>query len=82
MSDLKKVIRSEYIKCAKDPVHFMKKYCYIQHPQRGRIQFNLYPFQEKVLTLFRDNPYSIVKIQTIGFIYLICWLFSLDDVIC
>ena len=60
MSDLKKVIRSEYLKCAKDPVHFMRKYCYIQHPQRGRIQFNLYPFQEKVLTLMRDNPYSII----------------------
>ena len=58
--DLKKVIRQEYLRCAKDPVHFMKKYCYIQHPQRGRIQFNLYPFQEKVLNLFRDNPYSIV----------------------
>ena len=58
--DLKKVIRQEYLKCAKDPVHFMKKYCYIQHPQRGRIQFNLYPFQQKVLKLFRDNPYSIV----------------------
>jgi len=38
----------------------MRKYCYIQHPQRGRIQFNLYPFQEKVLTLMRDNPYSII----------------------
>ena len=60
MSNLKKVIRSEYLKCAKDPVHFMRKYCYIQHPQRGRIQFNLYPFQEKVLTLMRDNPYSII----------------------
>tara|TARA_B100000927_G_scaffold7388_1_gene5865 strand:- start:3713 stop:5287 length:1575 start_codon:yes stop_codon:yes gene_type:complete len=60
MSELKKVIRTEYLKCAKDPVHFMRKYCYIQHPQRGRIQFNLYPFQDKVLTLFRDNPYSIV----------------------
>ncbi len=60
MVDLKKVIRSEYLKCAKDPVHFMRKYCYIQHPQRGRIQFNLYPFQDKVLTLWRDNPYSIV----------------------
>ena len=60
MSDLKKVIRQEYLKCAKDPVHFMRKYCYIQHPQRGRIQFNLYPFQEKVLSLFQDNPYSIV----------------------
>ncbi len=60
MPDLKKVIRSEYIKCAKDPTHFMRKYCYIQHPQRGRIQFNLFPFQDKVLTLWRDNPYSIV----------------------
>ena len=58
--DLKKIIRQEYIRCAKDPVHFMKKYCYIQHPQRGRIQFNLYPFQEKVLGKFKDNPYSII----------------------
>jgi len=60
MADLKKVIRQEYLKCARDPVHFMRKYCYIQHPQRGRIQFNLFPFQEKVLTLFQDNPYSII----------------------
>ena len=60
MSDLKQAIQREYLKCAQDPVHFMRKYCYIQHPQRGRIQFNLFPFQEKVLTLFRDNPYSIV----------------------
>ena len=67
MSDLKKVIRQEYLKCAKDPVHFMRKYCYIQHPQRGRIQFNLYPFQDKVLTLMRDNPYSItLKSRQLG----------------
>ena len=50
--DLRKIIQQEYIKCAKDPVHFMKKYCFIQHPQRGRIPFHLYPFQEKVLKLF------------------------------
>jgi len=60
MSDIKKVIRQEYLKCASDPVHFMKKYCFIQHPQRGRIQFSLFPFQEKMLSLFQDNPYSIV----------------------
>ena len=67
MSDLKKVIRQEYLKCAKDPVHFMRKYCYIQHPQRGRIQFNLYPFQEKVLTLFQNNDYSaILKSRQLG----------------
>ena len=58
--DLKKIIRQEYLKCAKDPVHFMKKYCNIQHPQRGRILFNLFPFQEKVLQLLQKNPYSII----------------------
>jgi hypothetical protein len=67
MSDLRIVIRQEYLKCAKDPVHFMRKYCYIQHPQRGRIQFNLYPFQEKVLTLFQNNDYTtILKSRQLG----------------
>ena len=59
-TNLKNIIRQEYIKCAQDPAHFMKKYCHIQHPQRGRVIFNLYPFQEKVLHLLRDNPYSII----------------------
>lgn len=59
-NDLKEIIREEYIECARDPSHFMKKYCYIQHPKRGRILFNLYLFQSKVLKLWRDNPYSIV----------------------
>ena len=58
--DLKAVIRQEYLKCAKDPAHFMKKYCFIQHPQRGRVIFNLFPFQEKTLHLLRDNPYSVI----------------------
>jgi len=58
--DIKQIIREEYIKCAQDPAHFMRKYCHIQHPTRGRIIFNLYPFQGKVLNLWRDNPYSIV----------------------
>jgi len=43
-----------------DPAHFMKKYCMIQHPTRGRIQFNLYPFQEKVLHQFQKNNYNLV----------------------
>jgi len=58
--DLKQIIREEYIKCAQDPSHFMRKYCNIQHPQRGRVIFNLYPFQAKVLNLWKDNPYSII----------------------
>ena len=65
--DIKKIIAQEYIKCAKDPAYFMKKYCYIQHPTRGRILFALYPFQEKVLHLFRDNQYIItLKSRQLG----------------
>jgi hypothetical protein len=58
--DIKQVIRQEYLKCASDPAHFMKKYCHIQHPQRGRVIFNLFPFQEKTLNFWKENPYSMV----------------------
>ena len=58
--DLKQIIRQEYVKCASDPTHFMRKYCYIQHPQRGRILFHLYPFQETTLKHFQENDYSII----------------------
>ena len=65
--DIKKIVAQEYIKCAKDPAYFMKKYCYIQHPTRGRILFNLYPFQEKVLHLFRDHQYLVtLKSRQLG----------------
>src|SRR5210317_508902 len=65
--DIKKIITQEYIKCAKDPAYFMKKYCYIQHPTRGRILFNLYPFQGKVLHLFKDHQYIItLKSRQLG----------------
>jgi hypothetical protein len=59
--DISKIIKQEYIKCAADPSHFMKKYCHIQHPQRGRVLFGLYPFQDKVLELFKENDYSIIN---------------------
>ena len=65
--NIKKIIAQEYIKCAKDPAYFMKKCCYIQHPTRGRILFNLYPFQSKVLHLFKENDYIItLKSRQLG----------------
>ena len=59
--NLKDIIKSEFIKCAKDPVYFMKKYYTIQHPKRGRIKFNLYPFQEKVLNHMHREDYLIIN---------------------
>jgi hypothetical protein len=57
---IKEIMKYELAKSASDPIHFFKKYCYISHPQRGKILFNLYPFQEKALKLIGDNPYSII----------------------
>lgn len=54
------IIKKEKIECASNPVYFMKKYCMIQHPTRGRINFKLYPFQEKVLYQLKKNDYSII----------------------
>ena len=60
MADLKKIIKQEYLKCAQDPVHFMKKYCVIQHPIRGKIPFGLYNFQEKTLKSLQENDHNII----------------------
>jgi hypothetical protein len=57
---LKEIIADEYRKCAADPVHFMRKYCIIQHPTKGKMYFNLYPFQEDTLHDLRDNRYNII----------------------
>jgi hypothetical protein len=58
--NLKQVIQQQYLKCAADPVFFMRQYCYIQHPKRGKIKFNLYDFQDDVLTDLRDNRYNVI----------------------
>jgi len=57
---LKEIIRDEYKRCSTDPIHFMRKYCIIQHPTQGKIYFNLFPFQETTLTQFSTNRYNIV----------------------
>lgn len=58
--NIKQIIAQEKAKCIADPVHFIRKYCQIQHPTKGRIPFNLYPFQESVLQQFFQNPKNII----------------------
>jgi hypothetical protein len=60
-TNIKEIIKQEYIKCATSPTHFFRKYCYISHPQKGRILFHLYPFQEEVLNDFRNSRFSIIN---------------------
>ena len=60
MSQIKQAIRREYVKCVEDPVHFLKKYAVIQHPQKGKIKFSLYDFQSRTLEELRNNRYNII----------------------
>lgn len=58
--DLREIIKQEYKRCAIDPVHFFKKYALIQHPIKGKIPFNLYPFQEDVLSDLKKHRFNII----------------------
>jgi hypothetical protein len=57
---LKEIIADEYKRCAVDPIYFMKKYCLIQHPTKGKVQFQLYPFQEKTLIQFEEHRFNLI----------------------
>jgi hypothetical protein len=65
--ELKQAIRTEFMKCAQDPVYFMRKYCYIQHPQKGKMLFDLFDFQEETVHQFVENDYNVIlKARQLG----------------
>ena len=65
--NFKDVIRKEYVKCAQDPVYFLKKYSFIQHPIKGKIPFHLYDFQEKTVDQFNQNRLNVIlKARQLG----------------
>tara|TARA_R110000787_G_scaffold103523_1_gene210138 strand:- start:4067 stop:5641 length:1575 start_codon:yes stop_codon:yes gene_type:complete len=57
---IKEALVEEYIRCSKDPIYFMRKYCYIQHPMKGKIKFDLFPFQEESLTELTEKRFNII----------------------
>lgn len=65
--NLRDRIKREYKRCAKDPAYFMRKYCVIQHPMKGKVYFNLFDYQEETLRKFENNTSIIVnKARQIG----------------
>jgi hypothetical protein len=65
--DLKEAIKTEYVKCVQNPTHFLRKYCVIQHPIRGKIPFALFDYQEKTLNEMNDHNNNIIlKARQLG----------------
>ena len=52
----------EYLKCARDPIYFIKKYLQIVSIDEGLVPFNLWDFQEEMVSTFEDNRFSICKL--------------------
>ena len=50
----------EYAKCMHDESYFAKTYCKIISLDKGLVNFELYPYQEKMFNHFLDNRFSIV----------------------
>ena len=51
---------TEYIKCMHDPAYFATTYLKVINLDRGLVDFDLYPYQEKMFDHFNANRFSIV----------------------
>ena len=53
---------AEYIKCAKDPIHFIQEYIQIVNVDKGLVPFKLYNFQNEMVTAFQNERFVINKL--------------------
>lgn len=51
---------AEIRKCKLDPAYFARNYVMIKHAKRGKIKFALYPYQEEMLDMYKNNRYNII----------------------
>jgi hypothetical protein len=58
--DAQKII--DVAKSAGDPKYFIKNFCFIQHPIKGRVPFALYGFQESLIDVYHNHRYSIAML--------------------
>ena len=52
----------EYGKCAEDPLYFIKNYVQIVSLDHGLVPFEMYSFQEGMVSTMHDNRFSIFKL--------------------
>ena len=44
------------------PLYFCKNYCMIQHPTKGSMKFEMYPYQEGLVATYHDNRFAIAML--------------------
>ena len=53
---------AEYMKCAQDPVYFIREYIRIVSLDEGVIPFDMYDFQEGMVEKFHEHRFNICKL--------------------
>jgi|1_EtaG_2_1085319.scaffolds.fasta_scaffold01594_7 hypothetical protein len=81
MSLTKQQISDEIHKCSEDPVYFIRKYVFIEHPIKGIVPFDLYRFQEKIVNEVLENRFNIIRKFRQAGITTICAAYSLWSII-
>ena len=77
---------AEYLKCAKDPIYFIRTYIRIVSLDEGVIPFAMYDFQEAMVQKFHDHRFNIAKLprqsgkSTIVTAYLLWYVLFNDNV--
>mgnify|MGYP003648347719 CR=1 FL=1 len=54
-------IVAEFKKCRSDPTYFLCKYIMVTHPVRGLVNFELYPFQKRIVSNLVTNRFNILR---------------------
>jgi len=76
----------EFIKCKEDPVYFARNYIKIVNVDEGLVSFDMWPFQEKLITRFHQNRFNICMMprqtgkSTTSVSYLLHYLVFNDNV--
>lgn len=53
----------EIMKCRKDPIYFIEKYIYIEHPFRGSVPFTLFEYQKNLVKTYCSNNRVIAMLS-------------------
>ena len=53
---------AEYVKCAKDPIHFIENHVHIVTLDEGKKLMKLYPFQKDIVRAIQNNRFVIAKL--------------------
>ena len=54
-------LKEEIKRCREDSAYFIKNYVYITHPMRGRVKFDLYRFQERIVNEFGNHRFNLMR---------------------